>query len=331
MNTLFGICAIIRDEAPSIEEWLAFHLLQGAGRILVYDNGSTDGTLDILAQAAAHAPLTVIDWSNRPGHFDTVQREAYMDGAKQLSGICDFAAFIDADEFLHGGEAETVLTILASVPPEVSAIAVNQRMFGSGGLTSFEPGLITTRFTRCNAPDFVENCWCKTIARPEQIKAFDSVHSVVLRSGKYVMNDMADVVRETDHPGQFNRVAKGKLTVNHYALRSLEEFQRKQSRWRPRSEMQERYNMRYFAGREPVANVAVDGRLLGWAEAIKQKIELLRAPVKSAPLRLSPLAAQLLQGKLIESPLTQPAAPEVSQPRRSLVSTLLSMLKWRKA
>jgi len=270
------MCIIVRDEAPYIEEWLAFHLLQGATKILVYDNGSTDGTLQLLGQAAANAPINVIDWSEQPGHFDMVQRAAYMDGAARLIGSSDFAAFIDADEFLHVGAGQTVTEALTAFSSEVSAIAVNQRVFGSSGLIDYNATPVTTRFVRCTEPEYVENRWFKTIARPEQIVEFNSAHSVVVRSGHYVMNDGGDLTRDTDHPGLASRIGRGPLTVNHYMLRSLEEYRGKQRRWEIRSEMHERYDMGYFHGREPTANAIVDDRLMSYSEQLEHMMFRLK-------------------------------------------------------
>lgn len=290
----------MRDEALYIEEWLAFHLLQGATQILIYDNGSTDGTRELLAQASTSAPVTVIEWTNRPGHFDDIQRAAYMDGAKRLSESCEWVAFIDADEFLHSGSAETVAKALAAFSEDISAIAVNQRVFGSGGKLTYELGLVTERFTSCNLPDYEENRWFKTIARPNRIVAFDSVHSVILNSGRYAMNDGEDVLRETNHPGLSNRVGTGALTVNHYSLRSLEEFHQKQRRWQFRPEMQERYTIGYFTGRERIANLASDERLLAWSDLVKARIEALRNPAPAAQQQPvpSPMASRLLSNML---------------------------------
>jgi hypothetical protein len=49
-----AICALAKDEALYIEEWLAFHFLQGASEILIFDNESTDNMRDILARVARH-------------------------------------------------------------------------------------------------------------------------------------------------------------------------------------------------------------------------------------------------------------------------------------
>ncbi len=280
MSPSLAVCIIVKDEARYIEEWLAFHLLQGVNRILVYENGSSDETLEILHRAAVNAPITIIDWSDRPGHFDTVQRAAYMDGATRLKGSSDFVAFIDADEFLHAGSEQSATEALQSFSSDVSAIAVNQRVFGSSGLVDYDPTLVTTRFVRCTEDSYIENQWFKTIARPEQVVEFDSVHSVIIKSGTYAMSDGADLTRGTDHPGHANRIACGPLTLNHYMLRSLDEFRQKQKRAMDRPELKERYGMGYFLGREPSANAAIDDRLVRFSSNILRKMVELRQPKK---------------------------------------------------
>ena len=280
MSPSLAICIIVKDEARYIEEWLAFHLLQGVHRILVYENGSSDDTLQILHRAAANAPITVIDWSDRPGHFDTVQRAAYLDGATRLIGSSDFVAFIDADEFLHAGPQQSAAEALREFSSNVSAIAVNQRVFGSSGLVDYDPTLVTTRFVRCTEASYTENQWFKTIARPEQVVEFDSVHSVVIKSGVYAMSDGADLTRDTDHPGHANRIAYGALTLNHYMLRSLDEFRQKQKRATGRPELAERYGMGYFLGREPFANATIDDRLVRFSDRILQKMNELSQPAR---------------------------------------------------
>ena len=37
-----AICAIFREEAPFLDEWITFHVGVGAGHFYLYDNFSTD-------------------------------------------------------------------------------------------------------------------------------------------------------------------------------------------------------------------------------------------------------------------------------------------------
>lgn len=43
-----SICAIVRNEARYILEWIAYHKAVGIDHFYIYDNQSTDETTDIL-------------------------------------------------------------------------------------------------------------------------------------------------------------------------------------------------------------------------------------------------------------------------------------------
>ena len=48
-RTYLGVCAIYRDEGPYLREWIELHRLVGVERFFLYDNGSSDDHLEILA------------------------------------------------------------------------------------------------------------------------------------------------------------------------------------------------------------------------------------------------------------------------------------------
>jgi radical SAM protein with 4Fe4S-binding SPASM domain len=54
-----AICAIVRDEAPYIAEWVAFHRLIGISRFFIYDDRSEDETLSILSRMNRGDVLTI--------------------------------------------------------------------------------------------------------------------------------------------------------------------------------------------------------------------------------------------------------------------------------
>lgn len=226
-----AICAIVRDEATYIEEWVEFHRRQGVTQWRIYDNGSLDGTPAVLRKLG----IEPVIWGGHPFDFDAQQRSAYAEGARMLAGHATWVAFIDVDEFIFGRGGKTLAEALAEVPPEASAIAVQQRIFGSSGHEKRTPGGVLERFTRCAVPTYAEHRWFKTIARPEMIRSFDSVHSVSLSAGSYVMVDYQPLTRDGAHPGEASRFAEGRFGLHHYILKSLEEFREKQAKWADRS------------------------------------------------------------------------------------------------
>jgi len=222
-----GVCAMFKDEADYIEEWLAFHILQGVGRFILYDNNSSDDTCQRATSFAKHVDLQIVHWPNSADGFYRTQLLAYCDGARRLAGLVDYVAFIDLDEFVFATDYRPLGQVLANFPADVAAVAVNQRVFGSAAQSSSTGDLVTSRFTMAAPADHSEGHWFKTIARPDRIVEFDSSHSVVLNAGVYVLSDGRRLPPRTEHMGQSSIIAEGALRLHHYILKSRQEYELK--------------------------------------------------------------------------------------------------------
>lgn len=247
---LLAICAIARNEASYIEEWIAFHRRQGVTLFRIYDNASLDGTSEVCRAQG----VELIYWNDVSSDFDQQQTAAYLDGARQMAGRAAWVGFIDIDEFIFGRYGRTLAKTLAMMPAGVGAVAVQQRVFGSGGQITRVAGGVVERFIHCAPLDHSEHLWFKTIARPDHVDGFDSVHSVVLRAGSYVMQDGSPLVRK---PGQYQssrHAAEGAIGLHHYMLKSLEEFRQKQIKWVDRG-IPGRLDDSYFLWRDGFANL----------------------------------------------------------------------------
>jgi len=104
---VYGI-SMVRNEADIIPLNVLYHLASGIDRMLVVDNGSTDGTDEVLQRLSLqHAGMR---WSRDDGPFlpsrvmTKLAREAFEEGA-------DWVVPVDADEFWHapGGDLRRVL------------------------------------------------------------------------------------------------------------------------------------------------------------------------------------------------------------------------------
>ncbi|WP_072314205.1 glycosyltransferase family 2 protein [Agrococcus sp. Marseille-P2731] len=90
---------MVRDEADILAAFLEHHLAQGVDRILVTDNGSVDGTREILAEYAAVAPVTVFDDLEH-----SKQQSRVVTAMARLAATehgADWVINGDADEFLR--------------------------------------------------------------------------------------------------------------------------------------------------------------------------------------------------------------------------------------
>ena len=114
---------MVRDEADIIETMIEFHLAQGVDVVLVTDNGSQDGTAEILEQYAAdgrvqltHEPVQ----KKQQGQLVTnMARRAHTEfGA-------DWVVNADADEFLRPVDpALTLGEVFAQLPRSLGAFTV---------------------------------------------------------------------------------------------------------------------------------------------------------------------------------------------------------------
>jgi len=93
-----ALCAIFRDEAPYLAEWLAFHRLVGVDHFFLYDNGSADRPEDVLRPFLTEGCVTLRPWPV-PFH-EHAARRAYADCLEQVRGRVRWLACLDVDEFL---------------------------------------------------------------------------------------------------------------------------------------------------------------------------------------------------------------------------------------
>ena len=55
-----SVMAILKDEAPNMEEWLCHHMAIGVDHFFLYDNGSTDELHEVLKPYADHGVVTTV-------------------------------------------------------------------------------------------------------------------------------------------------------------------------------------------------------------------------------------------------------------------------------
>ncbi len=219
------IAAIVKNELDALLEWIAYHRILGVSGFIIADNGSNDGTRELLGSLAKLGVVTVIDYptvgSQKP------QLPAYEKILRTCPRDANLLAFIDADEFLLPLEQEQLKPTLQSwfADDSVSALALNWSNFGSSGELFAEDGLVTERFTKRAPHRFNVHHNFKSIVRPERVNHFYNPHYADLRYGRYIDALGRDLVLHPKHGnGVSAEVLWSGVRVNHYAVKSLEEF-----------------------------------------------------------------------------------------------------------
>lgn len=227
-NTL---CLIVKNEAQYILEWIAYHKAIGFDSFAIFDNESTDGTTEIL-ECLARAGIV-----NYHVQEDVTrgsqQRIAYNRCIDEYRRKTDLITFIDTDEFIASptgvaipGYIEQVFTAHA----DMAAMAINWRIFGSSGRDEAGEGLVIERF-QLASKDVAGTM--KSVVRPEAVEEMFT-HYANLRDGRYG-DEKGRAVKFQDvgvnpAPGGITTPSAEFLQVNHYMIKSREEFSAKITR-----------------------------------------------------------------------------------------------------
>jgi Glycosyltransferase family 92 len=220
-----AICAVAKNEGIYLHEWIAYHRLLGFDEILVYDNESTDGSVQLLDELSKHGLVTPVPWS--VGDHEAAQFTAYVDGAARLGAGFGWVAFIDLDEFLVLPRHDTIADFLAEFET-LDAIGVNWKNFGSSGLERYEPRPVIDRFRRCSWREHGRNRRVKPLVRTAVMNRPGRPHTPkVLPPARYV-----DITGEKVRNGETRLVHHETIRLNHYYTKSREEWEWKRARGR---------------------------------------------------------------------------------------------------
>jgi Glycosyltransferase family 92 len=222
---------IVKDEGPYLQEWLEFHRLVGVQHIYLYDNGSSDGTEQVLSDFIRSGYVTRIPWLSfvRDG---SPQKLAYAHALSNFGPAWRWMALIDADEFLFPTEADNLPAVLTRLE-HLPAIAVYWRVFGFSGHEKRPPGLVIENFTM-RAPFPPEPgvkgylLKFKSLVDPSKVSAVVSPHVVRLENGRVGACTENGILVPSDDERE--QVYNGHLRINHYYSKSREEMEQKLSR-----------------------------------------------------------------------------------------------------
>ena len=220
-----GIATMIKNEGSYLLEWIAHHKAIGADRIIIADNNSSDDGLEMLSKL--HAAGAVEAFQCPAEGIQHPQVYVYRELVKRAEDL-DWLAFIDADEFLLPTTERTLHDIVCHISQneKVGAITCNWAIYGSSGLRERTQGLVTERFIRHATREFGENHHYKTLLR---LSAYESpsgiAHHFELKSGFIAVHaDGSEMQLHARGEGLSDRVVWNPLRVNHYVVKSMEEF-----------------------------------------------------------------------------------------------------------
>ncbi|MEM8623935.1 MAG: glycosyltransferase family 2 protein [Pseudomonadota bacterium] len=140
-----AIAAIFKDEAPYLEEWIAFHAMLGVRAFYFYDNGSTDGSAEMLDAGGFGVAVHRIPWISFDG-MHAAQHFAHAHMLTNFGADYRWVAFIDVDEFLMPVEGESLPASLERFA-HLPCVSLPWICFGPNGHRARPEGLVIENYT----------------------------------------------------------------------------------------------------------------------------------------------------------------------------------------
>jgi glycosyltransferase involved in cell wall biosynthesis len=256
-----AICAIMKNEGSYLTEWLEFHKLVGVEKFYLYDNNSTDNTIDVIAPYVNRKEVIYHYWPEHPG-----QMSAYSHCLQNYGQETEWIAFIDLDEFLFPTEADDLKIVLQEFG-DYPAVGVNWLLFGTSGHKKKPAGLQIENFILRAPKIHGPNKHVKCIVNPPQILGPKNPHVFQYISGYAVTENKEPLkgAHSTSHSVK-------KLCINHYTTRSKEESLAKMARGR--ATRKESRDIAYFENLEILLNQEKDLTIQRFLPQLKLALEV---------------------------------------------------------
>lgn len=254
-------CAVVKNEAPYLREWLEYHIIQGVEHFYIYNNVSTDETEGILKEYQYHGYVTYDTMPEVP-----IQFKAYNRCLKEHGARSHWMMFTDIDEFIAVKDHTEFASKLHKYE-EHPGLALHWAGFGSNGQMTQQPGLVIERFTkRCAGP----NLHVKSLVQPAlTISVGKDPHTFYYKVGQAVDEHFRKLPK--DYAIWNPKPCADNIWLNHYWVKSKEEFiaRRKNPNagdGRPYGDMNETFKAQDV-------NEVEDLTAQYWAEAVKRMIK----------------------------------------------------------
>lgn len=215
--------AIFRMENSWLDEWIQYHFGIGIEHFYLFNDDEDTRVSDRILQPYVEQGL--VENIHVSDMFTLIrreaewrQRDAYRVMVKNAVGKTHWLAVIDLDEFLLPHSFDDLREFLEEYE-EYGGLAVNWQIFGTGGHVRRPPTQINHLFHRAET-HWSRNRFVKSMIQPDRTawEQENNVHTFPMRDGK-IVNENHEQVNGMTHD-----ISVKKIQVNHYVLRSWQDF-----------------------------------------------------------------------------------------------------------
>ncbi len=206
---------IVKNAACYMDEWINYHKLVGVDHFYIYDNESTDNLKEVLKPYIKSGLVEYRYWKGK-----SEQLRCYNYALNKHRKETKWLGFIDDDEFVVPVKDKTIPDVLKRLGIK-SSLSIAWVLYGSNKQKKKKDGLVIERFTKRAKKAFRQY---KVIVNPRIAVAITSAHKCACLGKNYsVTENLENVDLTKNHTENIIR-------VNHYHVKSLEEFLLKKNR-----------------------------------------------------------------------------------------------------
>lgn len=206
-----AVAAVVKWEWSWLIEWIEYHKLVGVDHFYIYSNEEArehELTKMILSRYFKNGLVDVFHW---PG--EAPQMNVYKDALRLAKGHFRWLACIDLDEFIYPIKKDTITEVLKEFE-EFDGLGVTWKIYGTGGNLWRPKSQINDLLWRSSQVDG-PNAHIKSIVNPAVATHFLDPH----RANVYTVDEVKRHIA-----GAFAWLTPQKIRINHYALRSAEDY-----------------------------------------------------------------------------------------------------------
>jgi hypothetical protein len=219
-----AICAVFKNEADYLKEWIEFHRLVGVSHFYLYNNCSQDNYwLDLLKPYVEEGVVELFDvpfdssvYRDGAVTHNKVQVQCYNHALNLAKGYNAWVAIIDTDEFICPVKNLNLKEVLNNYS-YAAGLVVYWQIYGTSNIWDLEPGKLMIESLLHREPNNRGNGMFKSIVRPEYVVCRDPHCCNYLNNTFSVTPDH----QKFSHTPNYSSLPVDLIRINHYTYRTL--------------------------------------------------------------------------------------------------------------
>jgi hypothetical protein len=228
----FAVCTVVKNEVD-IHEWVEYHYKMGVGKFYIFDNGD----IPVSNFLKDYVEQGVVDITVEP--MVAPQLKVYNRCINRKKKFHQFIAFIDVDEFIVSPSNCSIPSILSRYE-DYGGLVLSWMTFGSSGHETKPPGGIIANYWKCYKYEHIKS----VVNTNYVISHRGNPHAFLYMAEKYAVD--TNFIRVPDAVNPPRNSLYEILYLNHYHLKSREDYERNRKRGRASTTAAGRKTEKYF-------------------------------------------------------------------------------------